>query len=56
MIGKAAVLSARGDRAAVRKLLERIDAALPRKPVLSDELKHDLELTRTEVSTALDAQ
>lgn len=54
MIGKAALLSAQGDRAAVRELLQQIDATLPRKPRLSTELKRELELTRTQSNAALD--
>ncbi|HEV2296476.1 MAG TPA: tetratricopeptide repeat protein [Tepidisphaeraceae bacterium] len=54
MIGKATVLWAQGDRAAVRALLQQIDATLPRKPRLPAELKQELELTRTQANAAFD--
>jgi len=54
LIGKASVLAAMGQRAAVRELLQQIDAALPRKPELSPELKRELELTRNTLSASVD--
>jgi Tfp pilus assembly protein PilF len=54
MIGKATVLAALGDRAAVRNLIQQIDATLPRKPNLSNELKRELESTRNNLSAAAD--
>jgi tetratricopeptide (TPR) repeat protein len=54
MIGKASVLAAMGQRAAVRDVLRQIDAALPRKPQLSPELKRELELARNTLSAAVD--
>jgi tetratricopeptide (TPR) repeat protein len=54
LIGKASVLAAMGQRAAVRDLLQQIDAALPRKPQLSPELKRELELARNTLSASAD--
>ncbi len=53
MIGKATVLSALGDRPAVRKLLQQIDATLARKPKLSSELKRELDIARSQLNAAI---
>jgi predicted Zn-dependent protease len=55
MIGKASVYSAMGDASAVRDLLRQIDS-LPRKPNLTPELKHELELARSTVNAAVDTR
>jgi Flp pilus assembly protein TadD len=56
MIGKATVLAELGERAAVRDLIQQIDAMLPRKPNLSNELKRELESARNNLSASIDRQ
>lgn len=54
MIGKVTVLSALGERAQVRELLQQINVALPRNPHLSPEVKRELEQARSHANAGPD--